>query len=300
MSHQELEDIINKYKMLGDRQVKVETKNLMFEVESHTSSTGVDYLRPEIAQGIFVNFKVCDSFMRKELPFGIAQIGKSFRNEISPKPYLRLREFIQAEIEYFVDPFKKDSIREYEKFCNVVLPLLSAKDQLGGINISTEITIKEAIETGIIANKTIAYFLFKISCFSMNLNLNFKKTRFRQHLPNEMAHYSSDCWDFETFVNNEWLECIGCADRGSYDLEAHSQVKNITMKRKLETPIIETKFEITLDQKKGGRMYREHLPKINEYLKNLLENDMKAIINMKDDEYITYPLSSSCIDDDFY
>ena len=66
------------------------------------------YLRPETAQLIFTNFKFVQDSARMKLPFGIAQIGKAFRNEVAPRDFLfRLREFEQMEIEYFVDPDKK-------------------------------------------------------------------------------------------------------------------------------------------------------------------------------------------------
>ena len=68
------------------------------------------YLRPETAQGIFVNFKNVMQFARKKLPFGIAQVGKSFRNEITPGNFIfRTREFEQMEIEYFVPPATRPS-----------------------------------------------------------------------------------------------------------------------------------------------------------------------------------------------
>ena len=66
---------------------------------------GVAYLRPETAQGIFVNFPIVQTVARKKLPFGIAQIGKSFRNEITPGNFIfRTREFEQMEMEFFVEP----------------------------------------------------------------------------------------------------------------------------------------------------------------------------------------------------
>ncbi len=86
--------------------------NLMFQtqmgvVQDETSSV---YLRPETAQGIFVNFKNVQTSSRKKLPFGIAQIGKSFRNEITPRRFtFRTREFEQMEIEYFVRPEEADA-----------------------------------------------------------------------------------------------------------------------------------------------------------------------------------------------
>ena len=79
--------------------------NLMFKTETGAlkSEKNAAYLRPEIAQGMFVNFKNVLDTMRPKLPFGIAQIGKAFRNEISPRDFLfRVREFDLMEFEYFV------------------------------------------------------------------------------------------------------------------------------------------------------------------------------------------------------
>ena len=85
------------------------TFNMMFktQVGATESEDSISYLRPETAQGIFTNFKnVVDSFY-PNLPFGIAQQGKAFRNEIAPRDFVfRSREFEQMEIEYFVDPSK--------------------------------------------------------------------------------------------------------------------------------------------------------------------------------------------------
>src|SRR5215467_3534643 len=90
--------------------------NLMFE--THVGALADDasraYLRPETAQGIFVNFKNVISSMRVKPPFGIAQIGKSFRNEITPGNFLfRLREFEQMEMEFFVPPADGDQWHAY-------------------------------------------------------------------------------------------------------------------------------------------------------------------------------------------
>lgn len=91
--------------------------NMMFQtnVGATQDETSVSYLRPETAQGIFVNFKnVMDTFSPK-LPFGIAQIGKAFRNEIAPRDFIfRTREFEQMEIEYFVRESEWEA--EFEKW----------------------------------------------------------------------------------------------------------------------------------------------------------------------------------------
>lgn len=77
--------------------------NLMFETKVGAEGTTTSYLRPETAQGIFVNFKNVVDSMNPKLPFGIAQIGKAFRNEIAPRDFVfRAREFEQMEVEYFV------------------------------------------------------------------------------------------------------------------------------------------------------------------------------------------------------
>lgn len=81
--------------------------NLMFEtsVGAATDAASVAYLRPETAQGIFLNFKNALGSSRQKIPFGIAQIGKAFRNEITPRNFIfRSREFEQMEVEYFIPP----------------------------------------------------------------------------------------------------------------------------------------------------------------------------------------------------
>ena len=92
--------------------------NLMFETTvGPVKETGsAAYLRPETAQGIFINFKNVLQFSRKKPPFGIAQIGKSFRNEITPGNFIfRTREFEQMEMEFFVPPAEAGQWYEYWK-----------------------------------------------------------------------------------------------------------------------------------------------------------------------------------------
>ena len=92
--------------------------NLMFKtyVGPVEDDASVAYLRPETAQGIFVNFQNVQTTTRKKPPFGIAQIGKSFRNEITPGNFVfRTREFEQMEMEFFVPP--EDSAQWYEYWC---------------------------------------------------------------------------------------------------------------------------------------------------------------------------------------
>ena len=91
--------------------------NMMFQTRIGTTEdeNSISYLRPETAQGMFVNFKNLLDSMHPKMPFGMAQVGKAFRNEIAPRDFLfRAREFEQMEIEYFVNP--KDWKKSFEEF----------------------------------------------------------------------------------------------------------------------------------------------------------------------------------------
>lgn len=105
----------------GNDLSEVRTFNMMFKtsVGAIDDESSVSYLRPETAQGIFTNYKnILDSFY-PDLPFGIAQVGKAFRNEISPRDFIfRAREFEQMEIEYFIDPANWEV--EFEKWVRLI------------------------------------------------------------------------------------------------------------------------------------------------------------------------------------
>ena len=91
------------------------------------------FLRPETAQGMFVNFKRLLEFNGGKLPFGAAQVGRAFRNEISPRAgLLRTREFDMAEIEYFVNPEKKQTFHKFSSVSSLSICLYSACDQMEG------------------------------------------------------------------------------------------------------------------------------------------------------------------------
>src|SRR5690606_38860181 len=93
--------------------------NMLFTTHYGPTQEELVYLRPETAQGIFINFLNVMNTMRKKLPLGSGQIGKAFRNEISPRDFLfRSREFEQMEIEYFCHPKDSNShFNEWVQFC---------------------------------------------------------------------------------------------------------------------------------------------------------------------------------------
>lgn len=84
--------------------------------------------------------------------------------------------------------------------------------------------IHEAVKNKIIDNETLAYFMCRTYDFLKEIGINKDNVRFRQHMPDEMAHYSNDCWDAEIEMSSGWIECVGMADRSCYDLNAHSKV----------------------------------------------------------------------------
>jgi len=101
---------------LRDRLTEVRQFNMMFKthVGALEDNSAQAYLRPETAQGIFTNFANIEATSRMKLPFGIAQIGKSFRNEINPRNFIfRSREFEQMEMEYFVQPSQAEKYYDY-------------------------------------------------------------------------------------------------------------------------------------------------------------------------------------------
>jgi glycyl-tRNA synthetase len=189
--------------------------NLMFKTSIGAGSAKPGYLRPETAQGMFVNFSQVYRHGRERLPVGAAQIGRAFRNEISPRQgLLRLREFSQMEAEIFFHPERKTWPR-YGRVKDEALPLLPDGGQLG------EMSLEEAVKKGVIANEALAYFMWLTLRFSTDIGLDRGRVRFRQHARDEMAHYASDCWDFEAETGYGWVELVGIADRGCYDVQAH-------------------------------------------------------------------------------
>src|SRR3989344_99932 len=195
--------------------------NLMFSTEIGPAGGLRSYLRPETAQLIFANFKLVTEHARLKLPFGIAQVGKAFRNEISPRDFLfRCREFEQMEIEYFIHPKQSDEcpyLKELEELeVNVYSAEMQEKNKPHG-----KMKLKEAVKKGVIKTPWHAYFLgLEISWFA-SLGCNKENLRIRKHLQSEKSHYALDTWDLEYKFPFGWKELLGMANRTDFDLSAH-------------------------------------------------------------------------------
>jgi glycyl-tRNA synthetase len=186
---------------------------------------GFAYLRPETAQLIFADFKSVVENARLKLPFGIAQVGKSFRNEIAPRDFLfRLREFEQMEIEYFVDPKEECPYEVGESEI-----LVYSSDMQVNNKEHVKMKFKEALEKGIIKTKWHAYWLEQEFLWFINLGANPDKFRIRQHISDEKSHYALDTWDLEYNFPFGWKELQGMANRTDFDLKQHQQHSKTNM-----------------------------------------------------------------------
>ncbi|HEX5456761.1 MAG TPA: glycine--tRNA ligase [Candidatus Nitrosotalea sp.] len=214
--------------------------NMMFKVGIGAQGEPA-YLRPETCQSIFVDFPRLFKTMRGKLPIGIAQIGKSFRNEISPRQsLLRLREFYQAEIEVFCNPGKLDDLSKFSEVENTQLRIMVDE------TIKT-MTCKEALDSGIIPNKLVAYYLGLLVEFYQKTGIDTTRSRFRKLGEKEKAFYATVAFDFEVETNTGWLELVACNYRSDYDLKSHAN----TSKEKFEVMDDEVKvlphvFEISM------------------------------------------------------
>merc|ERR1719319_1749740 len=258
--------------------------NLLFETHIGPSGAIKGFLRPETAQGMFVNFKRLLEFNQGKLPFAAAQIGNAFRNEISPRSGLiRVREFTMAEIEHFCDPTDK-SHPKFSKVANTEMHLYSADNQMKGES-AKQVKIGDAVSSGMVANETLGFFMARIQGFLTKIGVDPLRLRFRQHMGNEMAHYACDCWDAELLTSYGWVECVGCADRSAYDLTQHTKATGVKLcaEKKLATPITKDVVEIASNKgpifkafKKEGKAITDMLAALSLEDINKVEEDLKS------------------------
>ncbi|KAK0285632.1 Glycine--tRNA ligase 1, mitochondrial [Friedmanniomyces endolithicus] len=269
--------------------------NLMFQTQIGATGKEPAFLRPETAQGQFLSFQKLLEYSDGQLPMASASIGYSFRNELSPRNgLLRVREFLMAEVEHFVDP---KSGKRHPKFAlvrHVKLPLLDRKTQTEGGSTPTVTTIGEAVDSKLVDNETLGYFLVRIMTFMQRIGMDMNKLRFRQHMANEMAHYAADCWDCELLNSHGWIECVGCADRSAYDLMVHEKATGTFMKVRedLKEPYEVEEWQANLDKKKSGPKLRKDQSKVEAALSELSqEMKEKLSITMADKGKVELPVS---------
>lgn len=213
-----LKDLRSEY---GGEFSKVEYVNLMFKTEIGYGKDQIGFLRPETAQGMFVDFpRFYKTYNR--LPLAIAQVGKSFRNEISPRRGLiRLREFNQMEVEYFFDP-TNPTFKNFEMYANRKFRIKRRGD-----NKIIEMSTPEFLEK-VMDNQIMAAFLAMEWEFYTKLGLDPNKMWIRELEAHETPHYSKGNFDVEVLTEFGIVEIAGNAYRSNYDLSRHKQYSGAT------------------------------------------------------------------------
>ena len=255
----------------GGRLGNAEEFNLMFKTSIGPGSSRVGFLRPETAQGIFVNYLNLYRYNREKLPLGVIQTGRGYRNEIAPRQgMIRMREFNMMEVELFVDPDDKDWVRFHE-IENEYMTLIPQDGK------EITVTVGDSVKQGIIANRVLAYFVYTTQQFMMSLGLDPERMRFRQHLSDEMAHYAADCWDAEALLSYGWTEITGIADRGCWDLSRHAEFSgsDLTHFRKFGEPREIEKDVLKAKHKALGPKFKEKAKMIVTAIESKLPEDVK-------------------------
>lgn len=265
----------------GGKLDDVQSYNLMFKTQIGVGNKKIGFMRPETAQGIFIAFKRISRFYKDKLPFGIVQLGKSYRNELSPRQgVIRLREFTQAEAEIFVDPSDK-SHKYYENIKDYELSLYGQTEQLEDKD-PLVIKVKDAIDDGIVSSQTLVYQIVLARKFLEDLGIPDEAIRFRQHLPDEMAHYAIDCWDAEVKTDKYgWVEIIGIADRTDFDLKSHIEhsKEDLSVFKQYDEPKKVTTTKPSFNMKKFGPTFKSDSSKAKEILETSNPEEIMEQIN---------------------
>ena len=255
----------------------VDEFNLMFGTNIGPGSAAPGYLRPETAQGILVEFPRLKEYARGQLPFGVAQVGRAYRNEISPRRALvRVREFTQAELEHFVDPERDEP--PIDRVADVEVPLYSAEAQHAADGGVETYTIEGALEEGVVTSEWVAYYLGRSIDFYERVGIDMDRFRYRQHLSGERAHYAVDCWDAETELGGHWIEVTGFAYRSDYDLSKHGEYsgEEFTLFRQYDEPRTVERATVDPDMSYLGPEFGGAAEAVADALASLARRDRSA------------------------
>lgn len=197
---------------------KVKRFNMMIKTEVGVSTKADTYLRPETCQSIFCDWQRIMKTMRVKLPQGIAQVGRSFRNEISPRQtLLRQVEFSQMEAEVFFDPAQASEIEGFDEIKDHPVMV----QRIGSDKVES-ILARSLVDRGVVSSKLIAYYLAHTQRFFESLGLPREKMRFREVGADERPFYSKETWDFEVETSLGWVELVANNNRTDYDIKGHA------------------------------------------------------------------------------
>ena len=227
LSFEDMENLIKKHDITCPKCEaafsKIEEYNLMLKTSVGNNTTA--YLRPETATTTYLLFNRLNQDARRQYPIKVFQFGKAYRNEISPRQgVLRMRAFDQFELQMFISKHQEMEFEDFEEIKTTILPLLDWKLQEKGIDKPNFISLDTAISDKILKKPAYAYCLYIGYYLIKILGIPENVIRFRQHSPNERAHYADDAWDLEIKTRQfGWVEICGIHDRTDYDLRRHGE-----------------------------------------------------------------------------
>jgi glycyl-tRNA synthetase len=232
----------------GEYEIKGEF-SLMFKTKVGALDSVDAYLRGETAQGMFTDFKLIQQTSRMQLPFGVAQIGRCFRNEIAPRDFLfRSREFQIGEFEFFINPEEKKCDLLDEEHFNLEFDFLDEETQKLGKNNLNKVKMKDLLDKKKL-DEWHAYWLAEQILWMKKMKLN--EIKIREHTKDELSHYSSATFDIDYLYPFGSKELGGNANRGQYDLTQHQKESKQNLeifdekyKKKIIPRVIEPTFGI--------------------------------------------------------
>jgi glycyl-tRNA synthetase len=272
----------------------------MFQTTIGPYSNAKGYGRPEAAQGIFVEFNRLYAMAREKLPFGVIQIGHALRNEISPRQGLiRLREFTIADLEFFFDPEESDCclLKNVE---NETLRIYLAPERQACSEKILEVTVKDAVANQIICSEWQAFFMAMAKKLLTAIGVPAENQRFIEKLPWEKAHYATQCFDQEVYVDRwGWIEVSGHAYRTNYDLDCHTKASGADLRvyKEYPEPIEEDQLVVKPLLSKLGPVFKSEAKKVAELLAKVPAEEVACALE-KDGYYMAenYKVMSEYVD----
>jgi len=252
--------------------------NLLFKTQIGPYEGNIGYIRPELAQGIFVAFKRVYEAMRNRIPLGIAQVGRVGRNEISPRQaMIRLREFTIMEMEYFIDPEDPEgSCPFFHRMAGERLRILRYEVKKSGGDPEV-FKVEEAVREGIIMHPCLAYWMAVGKRFVESIGVPEDKVLFEEKGPEERAHYSSQTFDQLVKVSRwGWIEVAGHSYRGDYDLSRHMKYSgaDLTVFKPYKTPITVKRKRVTVNKAVIGKALKEKAREVLRALQEMSEEEL--------------------------
>lgn len=242
--------------------------NLLFKTTIGPYDATAGYIRAETAQGIFTLYKRAYEVLREKRVFGLAQIGRVGRNEISPRQGpIRLREFTQMEIEFFFDPLYTSDLPEFEKLLDGRLTLLT-----DGSEKVRQMTVREAVGSRTVVNSYMGCLMALGQRFLGELGIP-EDNLFYLEVPKEnLPHYSKQTWDLMVKVDRwGWIEVAGYSYRADFDLKSHAQLsgEDLSAYRAYDKPVVKETVRLTWDPKVLREKYGGRTGELIEALKHL-------------------------------